>query len=40
MISVNDLVVKYAPNLPNVLHGVSFDVKPREKVGLLGRTGE
>ncbi|KAG8815537.1 hypothetical protein FRC18_001456 [Serendipita sp. 400] len=39
MISVNKLVIKYAPNLPDVLHGVSFEVKPREKIGLLGRTG-
>ena len=40
MITVKDLVIKYAPSLPAVLHGVSFDVKPREKIGLLGRTGE
>ena len=40
MISVNDLVIKYAPTLPAVLHSVSFEVKPREKVGLLGRTGK
>jgi len=36
---VEDLVIKYAPDLPSVLHGVSFAIKPREKVGLLGRTG-
>lgn len=40
MISVNNLVVKYAPSLPAVLHGVSFEVKPKEKIGLLGRTGK
>lgn len=39
MIEVEDLVVKYAPELPDVLHGVSFAIKPRERVGLLGRTG-
>jgi ABC-type multidrug transport system fused ATPase/permease subunit len=39
MISVNNLVIKYAPTLPAVLHDVSFEVKPREKIGLLGRTG-
>ena len=39
LIRVEDLVIKYAPGLPSVLHGVSFDIKPREKVGLLGRTG-
>ncbi|EIW82703.1 multidrug resistance-associated ABC transporter [Coniophora puteana RWD-64-598 SS2] len=39
LISVEDLVVKYAPELPPVLRGVSFTLKPRERVGLLGRTG-
>ena len=39
LISVEDLVVKYAPELPPVLHGVSFQVKAKERVGLLGRTG-
>ncbi|EIW82695.1 multidrug resistance-associated ABC transporter [Coniophora puteana RWD-64-598 SS2] len=39
LISVEDLVVKYAPELPPVLRGVSFSLKPRERVGLLGRTG-
>lgn len=38
-ISVEDLVIKYAPDLPSVLHGVSFKVKARERVGLVGRTG-
>jgi ABC-type multidrug transport system fused ATPase/permease subunit len=36
---VENLVVRYAPDLPPVLHGVSFALKPRERVGLLGRTG-
>jgi ABC-type multidrug transport system fused ATPase/permease subunit len=40
MISVDNLVIKYSPTLPAVLHGVSFEVKPKEKVGLLGRTGK
>lgn len=39
MITVKNLVIKYAPTLPAVLHGVSFEVKPGEKIGLLGRTG-
>ncbi|THG99339.1 hypothetical protein EW026_g2986 [Hermanssonia centrifuga] len=39
LISVEDLVLKYAPELPPVLHGVSFQLKARERVGLLGRTG-
>ncbi|KAF8526563.1 hypothetical protein BU17DRAFT_82663 [Hysterangium stoloniferum] len=39
LIVVEDLVVKYSPELPSVLHGVSFSLKSRERVGLLGRTG-
>ncbi|TFK50640.1 multidrug resistance-associated ABC transporter [Heliocybe sulcata] len=39
LISVEDLVIKYIPELPAVLHGVSFQLRPRERVGLLGRTG-
>lgn len=39
LISVENLVIKYAPDLPSVLQGVSFDIKPRERVGLVGRTG-
>lgn len=39
LLEVEDLVVKYAPELPAVLHGVSFGVKARERIGLLGRTG-
>ncbi|KZP20527.1 multidrug resistance-associated ABC transporter [Athelia psychrophila] len=39
LISVQNLVVKYAPELPAVLHGVSFDLQAKERIGLLGRTG-
>lgn len=39
LISVENLVIKYAPDLPPVLHGISFDLRARERVGLLGRTG-
>ncbi|KAJ7937267.1 P-loop containing nucleoside triphosphate hydrolase protein [Mycena leptocephala] len=39
LLVVEDLEVKYAPNLPSVLHRVSFSLKARERVGLLGRTG-
>ncbi|KAI0065886.1 multidrug resistance-associated ABC transporter [Artomyces pyxidatus] len=39
LIVVEDLVIKYAPELPPVLHNVSFSLKARERVGLLGRTG-
>lgn len=38
-VEVNDLVVRYAPDLPPVLKGISFDIKPRERVGIVGRTG-
>lgn len=36
---VENLVVKYAPELPAVLHDVSFTLKAGERVGILGRTG-
>ncbi|KAF8587167.1 multidrug resistance-associated ABC transporter [Ramaria rubella] len=39
LLVVEDLEVKYAPDLPSVLHGISFSLKARERVGLLGRTG-
>ena len=39
LIQVEDLVIRYAPELPPVLHGVSFALKPKERIGLLGRTG-
>lgn len=38
-ISVQDLVVRYRPDLPPVLHGISFDVNENEKIGVAGRTG-
>ncbi|WIA32238.1 hypothetical protein OEZ86_003085 [Tetradesmus obliquus] len=38
-ISVRDLKLRYRPGLPLVLRGVSFEVSPGEKVGLVGRTG-
>ncbi|KAL4065666.1 hypothetical protein V8B97DRAFT_2010327 [Scleroderma yunnanense] len=39
LVSVENLVIKYAPELPPVLHNVSFTLKAKERVGLLGRTG-
>lgn len=39
MLVVEDLVIKYAPDLPEVIHGISFSLKAKERVGLLGRTG-
>jgi len=34
-----NLVIRYAPDLPDVLHNLRFSIKPGEKVGILGRTG-
>ncbi|KAF9526193.1 multidrug resistance-associated ABC transporter [Crepidotus variabilis] len=39
LLVVENLEVKYAPDLPAVLHDVSFSLKAGERVGLLGRTG-
>jgi ABC-type multidrug transport system fused ATPase/permease subunit len=39
LLTVEDLVIKYAPELPPVLHNVSFTLNARERIGLLGRTG-
>ena len=38
-VEVDDLYVSYAPDLPPVLKGITFDVKPRERIGIVGRTG-
>lgn len=38
-IEVKDLVVRYAPELPDVLHSLTFSVKPCEKIGVVGSTG-
>ncbi|KAF8984135.1 hypothetical protein BGZ46_008751 [Entomortierella lignicola] len=38
-IEVKNLEMKYAPDLETVLRGISFDVEPRQKVGVVGRTG-
>ncbi|KAL4079580.1 hypothetical protein J3A83DRAFT_4368342 [Scleroderma citrinum] len=38
-IKCNDLVIRYAPDLPDVLHRINFEILPGEKVGILGRTG-
>ena len=39
LIHVENLVIKYAPDLPPVLHDVSFSLQSKERIGLLGRTG-
>ncbi|EGO03880.1 hypothetical protein SERLA73DRAFT_84054 [Serpula lacrymans var. lacrymans S7.3] len=38
-ITCDNLVIRYAPELPNVLHNINFNIHPGEKVGILGRTG-
>ena len=37
--TIEGLVIRYSPELSPVLHGVLFELKAGEKVGLLGRTG-
>ncbi|SCZ87687.1 BZ3500_MvSof-1268-A1-R1_Chr2-2g05153 [Microbotryum saponariae] len=39
LIEVQDLTIKYAPELPATLKGVSFSVMPGERVAIVGRTG-
>ncbi|KAG2412200.1 hypothetical protein HFD88_009757 [Aspergillus terreus] len=38
-IEVTDLHVSYAPHLPPVLSGLTFSVRPGERIGIVGRTG-
>ncbi|KAK7000595.1 ATP-dependent bile acid permease [Favolaschia claudopus] len=38
-IRCENLDVRYAPDLPNVLHDLNLEIKPGEKIGILGRTG-
>ncbi|XP_073027940.1 ABC transporter C family member 2-like [Primulina eburnea] len=33
------VVLRYRPELPPVLHGISFTISPSDKVGIVGRTG-
>ncbi|KAL4244437.1 ATP-binding cassette transporter C [Abortiporus biennis] len=39
VITCENLSIRYAPDLPDVLHNLNFEVKPAEKIGILGRTG-
>ena len=34
-----DVVMRYSPDLPPALNGVSFATRSREKIGIVGRTG-
>lgn len=38
-IKFQDVVLRYRPELPAVLHGLSFTISPCQKVGIVGRTG-
>ncbi|ORY36994.1 P-loop containing nucleoside triphosphate hydrolase protein [Rhizoclosmatium globosum] len=38
-IEFKDVVMRYAPTLPIVLNHVSFEVRDRQKIGIVGRTG-
>ncbi|GMP73755.1 hypothetical protein CsSME_00031411 [Camellia sinensis var. sinensis] len=38
-IKFENVVLRYRPELPPVLHGLSFTVLPSDKVGIVGRTG-
>ncbi|KAI9305402.1 hypothetical protein BJ944DRAFT_239688 [Cunninghamella echinulata] len=38
-VNVKNLTVRYAPELPPVLHDISFQIKTGEKVGIVGKTG-
>lgn len=39
VIKFQDVVLRYRPELPPVLHGISFTITASEKVGIVGRTG-
>ncbi|KAJ3481401.1 hypothetical protein NLI96_g7684 [Meripilus lineatus] len=38
-IQFKDVKLSYRPGLPLILKGVTFDIRPGEKVGVVGRTG-
>lgn len=38
-VEVLDLVVSYAPELPPVIKGISFQIESHQRVGVIGRTG-
>lgn len=38
-VQIKDVFLKYRPELPDVLRGLTMDVAPGEKIGIVGRTG-
>lgn len=38
-IEFRSVSLRYRPNLPNVLHGISMSIQSGEKIGIVGRTG-
>jgi ATP-binding cassette, subfamily C (CFTR/MRP), member 4 len=38
-IKFSDVVYRYAEDMEPALRGVAFEVSPREKIGIVGRTG-
>ncbi|KAJ3315207.1 hypothetical protein HDU76_002250 [Blyttiomyces sp. JEL0837] len=38
-VSIQSLEMRYSPETPVVLHGISAEIGAREKVGIVGRTG-
>ncbi|KAI0342903.1 ABC transporter [Trametopsis cervina] len=38
-VEMNNVVLKYRPELPDVLKGLTMTVNPGEKIGIVGRTG-
>ncbi|KAF7331368.1 Multidrug resistance-associated ABC transporter protein [Mycena kentingensis (nom. inval.)] len=39
VVKCENLIIRYAPDLPDVLHELNFEINAGEKVGVLGRTG-
>ncbi|EXC02962.1 ABC transporter C family member 10 [Morus notabilis] len=38
-VEISNLKVRYRPNAPLVLHGISFTIEGGQKIGIVGRTG-